>query len=393
MNAKVYILSVSAFVVGMVELIVGGILPLIADDLNVSVSAAGQLITIFALVLAIAGPLTLAATANIERKRLYLLSLATFFAGNILSFLSVNFEMLVAARVITAISASLILVLSLTIAPKLVAAPYRARAIGIVVMGVSGSLVLGVPIGVLIGERFGWRILFLLIALLTLASMAILARFLDVMPPEKMIPLREQVASLRNGRILSAHIVTMLVLAGHYILYAYFTPFLQDVLNLNPFWISVSYFVFGLAAVAGGGAGGLLSDKLGDKKSILLIIGVFAVTLFAIPFVSEAIIFFPVMLIVWGMLSWALSPAQQSFLIKVAPESAGIQQSFNQSALQFGIAIGSAIGGLVIDFYPVTANAWAGAIVVVIAFGFALYALSKPKEQRKMNNSNVQQFG
>ena len=378
MNAKVYILAVSSFVVGMVELIVGGILPLIANDLNVPISAAGQLITIFALVLAIAGPITMAATANIERKRLYLISLAIFLLGNLLSFISPNFTVLVVARVITATAASLILVLSLTIAPKMVKPALQARAIGVVVMGVSGSLVLGVPIGVIIGEAFGWRAIFLIIAILTFLSMAILFKYLDEMHPEKMIPLREQLQSLRNAKLLSAHIVTMLVLAGHYMLYAYFTPFLETTLHLTPFWISAAYFVFGMAAVAGGGAGGLLSDRFGDKKSILLIIAVFAATLFTLPFTSYISYFFPVLLIIWGMLSWALSPAQQSYLIKTAPETAGIHQSFNQSALQLGIALGSALGGLVIEKFSVTANAWAGGIVVLIAFGFAVYSLSRP---------------
>ncbi len=383
MNAKVYILAVSSFVVGMVELIVGGILPLIAEDLNVTLSAAGQLITVFALVLAIAGPLTLAATSHIERKRLYLMALFIFFLGNMISYISPNYTILMTARVITATAASLILVLSLTIAPKLVSPAYQARAIGIVVMGVSGSLVLGIPIGVLIGEQFGWRILFLIIALLTLVSMVILWKNLDTMQPEKSVPLKQQFASLKNKKIISAHLVTMLMLAGHYVLYAYFTPFLQETLNLSSFWISAAYFVFGIAAVVGGGAGGLLSDRLGDKKSILLVVGVFAVVLFLLPASTMVSGIFFVFLIIWGMLSWALSPATQSYLIRTAPESAGIQQSFNQSSLQFGIALGSAIGGIVIDNFGVTANSYAGGIVVLLSLGFAVYSLSQPAAKKE----------
>ncbi|WP_042349340.1 MFS transporter [Bacillus massiliigorillae] len=378
MNFKVYILAISVFVVGMVELVIGGILPLISEDLHVSLSAAGQLITAFALVLAISGPILLALTAKIERKKLYLISLVAFFIGNILAFMSPNFEVLMLARIFTALSASLLIVLSLTIAAKIVKPAYQARAIGVISMGISGSLVLGVPVGVLIGEMFGWRILFLIIAALSIISATIIHRYIDDLPPEQMIPLRQQLASLKSMKIISAHIVTILVLAGHYVLYAYFTPFLQTTMNVNAFMISVAYFVFGVSAVCGGGLGGVIADRFGAKKSILLFVGTFAVVLFVLPLSTNITLLFPIALILWGMLSWALSPAQQSYLIQTAPESAGIQQSFNQSALQLGISLGSAVGGVVIQHYPVSHTAWFGSGIVVIAFLFAIYSITRP---------------
>jgi len=278
MNFKVYILAISVFVVGLVELIVGGILPLISADLNVSISTAGQLITVFALVLAIATPTTLAATAKIERKRLYLSALFMFFIGNILSFFSPNYTMMMVARVFTAIAAALLIILSLTIAAKVVKPAYQARAIGIITMGISASLVLGVPVGVMIANAIGWRILFLIIALLALAAMVVIYRYLDPIKPDAIVPLRQQFASLKSKKIISAQLVTVFMLAGHYMIYAYFTPFLQETMSLSASWISIAYLVFGFSAVIGGGFGGVLSDKLGAKKSILMIVGIFVVT-------------------------------------------------------------------------------------------------------------------
>src|SRR5699024_7250157 len=130
MNFKVFILAVSAITVGLVELIVGGILPIIADDLHVTIGTAGQLITVFALVYAISGPVLLSLTAKIERKKLYLITLTIFFLGNLMTYFSLTFPLVMVARIITAMSAALVIVLSLTITAKIVEPAHRAKAIG-----------------------------------------------------------------------------------------------------------------------------------------------------------------------------------------------------------------------------------------------------------------------
>lgn len=378
MNFRVYVLAVSAFVVGMVELIIGGILPLIAEDLNVSVAAAGQLITVFALIFAISGPVLLSLTSKIERKRLYMSSLAVFFFANLFAYVSPNFEMLIVARAVTAMSAALIIVLSLTIAPKIVEPAYRSRSIGIITMGVSSALVLGVPIGVLVGNMLGWRMLFLLIAVLTLVAGVIIFYFLEPIKPDHVTSLRQQIASLKSKKIFSAHIVTLLILAGHYTLYGYFAPFLQTTMGLEPFWVSVAFFVFGISAVSGGGVGGWMTDHFGPQRTVISFIILFAIVLFLLPLSTYSSVLFPVALVIWGMLSWSIAPAQQSYLIQTAPETSDIQQSVNTSALQFGIATGSGFGGLVVQQSSVETTAWAGSVLVILALGFALYSFRKP---------------
>src|SRR5690625_2786744 len=163
MNVKVYALAVATFTVSLVELIIGGILPMIATDLHVSVSVAGQLITVFALVFAISGPLLLALTARMERKRLYIFSLFIFFVGCLIAFWSPNYATLFLSIIVTAASGGLLTALSLTMAVAIVKETYRARVIGIILMGISSAIVLGVPIGVFISTFIGWRTIFLLI--------------------------------------------------------------------------------------------------------------------------------------------------------------------------------------------------------------------------------------
>ncbi|WP_103976377.1 MFS transporter [Lysinibacillus sphaericus] len=378
MNWRVFILAATTFAVGLVELIVGGILPYIADDLNVTVATAGQLITIFALVYAISAPVLLSLTAKVERKQLYLISLFLFTLGNVMTYFSPTFAIVMMARIITAMSTALVIVLSLTITTKIVEPRHRAKALGLIFVGVSSALVIGVPMGIFITEAFGWRAVFLGIAMLSTVSMILIFMILEKMPVVEVVPLKAQIKSLANWKIASAHLTTLFMLAGHYMLYAYFTPFLVEAFNLSSSWISICYLVFGLASVSGNAIGGWLSDQIGTGKSIVIIIATFAIVLFSIPYTIVAFPLFLVVTVLWGALSWALTPPLQNYLIQTDPKTSDIQQSLNTAALQIGISIGSAVGGAM---FTVTGSvmhlASFGAILVLAALGCAIFSLKR----------------
>lgn len=381
LNFRVYILAVAAFVVGTVELIIGGILDQIAADLNISVSAAGQLITIFSIAFAISAPILMNLTAKFERKKLYIVFLFIFMFSNLIVAFSSNYATLLAARALSASSGSLLIVLSITIASKLVQPEYKGRAIGVIYMGISGSLVLGVPIGMVIGNAYGWQAPFLLVVGLTAIAILGIYAFLSKVPSSEVTTLRAQFASLKNAKLVSGHLISYLMLTGHLTLYAYLTPYLQETFQLSPGMTSIVYFLFGLAAVSGGGLGGLLADKWGTKRSILLIVSSFAVIMFVLPLTAQVSFYvFLFAMVVWSALSWALSPAQQSYLMQTAPDTADIQLSLNSSVLHLGIASGSVVGGLVIEQSSVANNAWVGCLFVLLALGSAVFSLTRSSQ-------------
>jgi len=385
MNFRVYILAISTVIVGLVELIVGGILPVIAKDLGVSIAAAGQLITIFAIVFALSGPVLLSVTARVERKRLYILSLIVFLLGNLFTYMSPNFSFVMISRVITAMSAALITVLSLTITTRIVKREDRVKALGLIYMGISSALVLGIPIGIIVTKFFNWRTIFLGIALLTIVAIILIQLFIQPLPARQTHSVKEQIKALGNKKLAGAHFTTIFILAGHYTLYAYFAPFLEQRMQFTEYWISLTYFIFGLAAVSGGALGGIIANKLGSVRTLFSFISLFFLTLLFVPHATFHPGVFFITVMVWGILSWGHSPPTQDYLIEADPQHSDIHQSINNSSIQVGIALGSALGGIALnktDSFTMTASL--GAIIISFAFISFYVSASTGKRIKKL---------
>lgn len=367
--------------VGMVELIIGGILDLIAKDLHISISQAGNLITIFSLILALTSPILLFFTAGIERKKLIIVFLFIFLVGNIITVMSPNYTVLFIGRIISAGSAALLIVLCLISAPYMVEPQYRGRAIGIVSMGTSASLVLGIPIGIILGQTFGWRAPLIFITILTILSILGVFRFMNRIEPRPAAPLHKQLDVLKDKKILFAHGTTFLYMSGHTLLYAYFTPYIVHSIGLKGVGLSIIYLVFGISAVSGGAIGGKMADVYGTKRTILSSLMIFSVVLLSISYSARVIALFLTAVILWGILSWAISPAMQSYLIETSPETSDIQQSLSNSALHLGIAFGSFAGGIVINKATVAANPYAAAVLIILSFITAMLSMHELPHQ------------
>ena len=376
MDKRVYLLVAIAFGVGMVELIIGGILDLVASDLNITVGQAGLLITFFALTFAISGPILLYVTRNIDRKLVTLFALVIFFMANLIVIFSDTYLMVLLSRILSAASGALLVVLCLTLAAHISSVENRGRAIGLVVMGISGSVVLGLPIGVSLGHAFGWRSPFILVTILTVLLILGVFLFFGKVIQKETLTLKDQIGTLKNRRVFFGHLTTFFFLAGHFTLYGYLTPYVQEAFGFAGTLITTVYFIYGLAAVTGGGLAGYSADRFGVRQTLLISIVLLGVSLFLIPF--SAGVFFWMILVIWGILSWAITPPVQTHLIEIARETADIQQSLNNAALHFGIAFGTFVGSFVIDHFTVFVNPFVGIIFVALSFISAKISLTEP---------------
>ncbi|OBZ19220.1 MFS transporter [Bacillus sp. FJAT-27264] len=379
MNLGIFILAFATFVAGTVELVIAGILNMIAEDLQVSVGTVGQLVSIFSLVFAFGAPIIIALTSRVDRRKLLCIAMITFLGGNVLSIFSPNYTTLLIARIILAASCSIVVVVSVTMAAKTVAVELRGRAIGIIFMGLSASLVLGVPLGTIVGEHFGWRMTFVLVSILSVICIAAIMKFLPKVPAQPTIPLLQQIATLKSKKIASIQLISVLELTGHFTVYTYFTPFLQTTMGLSTNMISTVLLIFGAAGIVGGWIGGWASDRFGGVRAILVFLVLLATSLFLLPYATGSITSLLMVVILYGAMVWALSPAVQSYLARSAPDSADIQLGLNTSFLHLGVALGSGLGGFLVDYYPVTTNTWVAGIMVVLALISAIYSIIKKR--------------
>ncbi|WP_143491192.1 MFS transporter, partial [Pseudomonas aeruginosa] len=228
MDLRLLLLSLTTFAAGLAESILIGILPPLAEDLRVSISLAGQLTTLFSLGFALAAPLLGWLTRRIERRRLLLATLLLFALSNALAALAPGYLGLLLARLGMSACCGLLIVLASLLAAELAAPAQRGRAIGLIFMGISGSLVFGVPLGVQISDWFGWRWIFAGIAVYSLPLCLLLWRYL----PQRQagdLPGREgYLQQLRQPALWLAQLVSILLLGGHFTLFAYFTPYLAS---------------------------------------------------------------------------------------------------------------------------------------------------------------------
>ncbi|MEK4293040.1 MFS transporter [Paenibacillus odorifer] len=373
----IYILALAVFLIGTIEYIITGVIEMIAVDLGVSTSEVGLLVTVFALSAAIVAPVLIALTINADRKKLLMTTLGVFIASNGLMFVDLAYETVLWIRIIQGASGGIATVVAMAIATRLVEREKRGNAIGIILMGLSSSLVLGVPVGTFFSEMFGWRVLFVLIGLLSVLPLFIIYKKVPAIKEEEKVTLRMQLSILRNPTILMALAITLFYVGGYSTLFTYITPFLQATSSLSMTEISGVLFLAGICSFVGSRLGGQLADAKGSKFTICLGLLLQGATLLLFALAGVNLLVLILVLMIFMLATWSISPAQQLYLVTLAPRNPDIALSVNTSFIQFGFALGSGLGGLVISRTSVLYLNWLGFAAVSIALLLAILLFKK----------------
>lgn len=383
-------LAISAFAIGTTEFISVGLLPMIANDLHISVSLAGLTVTIYALGVMLGAPILTSLTSAISRKTLLISIMIVFIAGNALASLSTGITVLLIARVISALAHGLFMSIGSTIAADLVPEGRRASAIATMFSGLTIATVTGVPFGTFIGQQFGWRAAFILIAVVgILALIANLLLVPSALQRGVRTPLRDQVKLVTGGRIMLAFIITAVGYGGTFVVFTYLSPLLHDISGFSEQTIALILLLYGIAIAIGNMIGGKAANRNPLKSLLVMFIMqtiILGILYFTVPFQWAAL----VTIMGMGLLAFMNVPGLQMIVVtlaeRVAPRAKDVASAFNIAAFNGGIAIGAYLGGVVNDSIGLIHTTWVGALMVLIAAILTVWA--KQLEQQVTTNSD-----
>ncbi|MDH7973882.1 MFS transporter [Sphingomonas sp. AR_OL41] len=380
-HGALYALALGTFAVGTEGFMIAALLPTISASLSVTIQAAGQLVTVFALVYALSSPILTALTAALPRRQLLMLSLAAFAAANFVAAVASGYWALAGARVLLALSAGLYVPNANALAGAMAAPHHRGRALGIVNGGITVAIAIGVPLGAFVGSRYGWRATFVGVGLLSTMALMVLGLMLPrnaaVMAPAG---LRDRLAVIAApGASLTLATTTLWALAA-YAVYTYIAPYLSVAGGFAPGQVGLVLFLYGGAALVGVTLGGWALDRFGNRTvqavalpaMALAFAGLTTVALLRGPAIAGIIIG---LVVIWGISAWAFFPAQQDRLIGVAGlANTPVILSLNASFMYLGFAAGAVLGSLVITFLGIAWIGSAGAVALVAAMAMSRFA-------------------
>ncbi|AOJ03638.1 arabinose transporter permease [Burkholderia mayonis] len=367
-------LAISAFAIGTTEFVIMGLLPDVARDLAVTLPSAGLLVSGYALGVAAGAPLLAVLTSKMPRKAALQLLMSIFIAGNVLCAVAQGYGMLMIARVVTSFAHGSFFGIGAVVAASLVPVDKRASAIALMFTGLTLANVLGVPFGTFVGQMFGWRATFWIVAALGVASFAGIAALVPNRRDAAGAALGRELRVLKEPQVWLALTMTVLGFGGVFVVFTYIAPILEDVAGFSPHSVSFVLVLFGAGLTVGNTIGGKLADRalmpslIAILIALIVVMAVFAKTSH-LPVAAAVTVF------VWGIAAFATVPPLQARVVEKAAHAPNLASTLNIGAFNVGNAGGAWLGGVALSHgMPLDALPWLAAAVTLAALVVTMFA-------------------
>ncbi|MCM2579369.1 MFS transporter [Streptomyces meridianus] len=367
-------LAIGAFGIGTTEFVMMGLLPNVADDLGIPVPTAGHLVSAYAIGVVIGAPLLTALGARVPRKRMLVLLMAVFTAGNLASALAPDYELLLVGRVLAGLPHGAFFGVGAVVAARLVTEDRRARAVAAMFLGLTVANIVGVPAATLLGQNLGWRTTFLLVASIGVLAMGSLALLVPRMPAEPGGGLVREVRALGDRQVLLGLLTAIFGFAGIFAVYSYLASMMTEVTGLAESSVTLVLALFGIGMTLGALLAGPLTDRAlrptlyGSLAALAVALGVFG----SVVHVRWAAL---VMVVVLGAVGFLTTTPLQMLVMNKAHRAPTLASASNHSAFNLANAGGAWLGGLAVTAgWGWTSPAFVGAALAVAGLGIALLA-------------------
>jgi MFS transporter, DHA1 family, inner membrane transport protein len=365
-------LAIGAFGIGTTEFVIMGLLPDVASDFGVSIPMAGFLVTGYALGVVLGAPLMTILGTKVSRKRMLMLLMGLFIAGNLLSAVAPVFGLMLAGRVVASLAHGAFFGIGSVVAADLVAPEKKAGAIAMMFTGLTVANVVGVPLGTYVGQSAGWRATFFIVAALGVLGLLGVAKLVPEQPKPEGVRLRHELAAFRNVQVLLAMAMTVLGFGGVFAAITYITPMMTEVAGFADSSVTWLLVLFGLGMVGGNLIGGKFADRA-LMPLLYVSLGALSLVLALFTLTAHNTVAAAITIVLIGALGFATVPPLQKRVLDQAAGAPTLASAVNIGAFNLGNALAAWLGGMVIAAgLGYTAPNWVGAALAASALGLAV---------------------
>ncbi|MCP2122150.1 UNVERIFIED_ORG: DHA1 family L-arabinose/isopropyl-beta-D-thiogalactopyranoside export protein-like MFS transporter [Pantoea agglomerans] len=373
---RVVTLAIAAFIFNTTEFVPVGLLSDIADSFQMETAQVGIMLTIYAWVVALMSLPFMLLTSQMERRKLLIGLFVVFIASHVLSFMAWNFTVLVISRIGIAFAHAVFWSITASLAIRLAPAGKRAQALSLIATGTALAMVLGLPIGRIVGQYFGWRTTFFAIGMGALITLVCLIKLLPALPSEHSGSLKSLPLLMRRPALMSIYLLTVIVVTAHYTAYSYIEPFVQVVAGFSANFATVLLLILGGAGIIGS----ILFGKLGNQHASTLVssaIGLLLACLLLLMPAAGSESHLAILSLFWGVAIMIIGLGMQVKVLALAPDATDVAMSLFSGIFNLGIGAGALLGNQISLHVSMSAIGYLGAIPALVALIWSLLIFRK----------------